>query len=226
MNIKEYFGDWCDLVDLDRADSIKNHLIKSNKVFCPKIGNVFKCFRLCSFSNLKVVFLGYDPYPNLVNNQPVATGLAFANTSDTIESNYSPSLKVLKDSISYYVKSENNCIFEPSLESWEKQGVLLLNSALSCEVFKTGSHSLLWRPFIASLLLNLTLMRDNIVYVLLGSVAQSFSGFINHKTNHVIECHHPAYYARKHERMPDIWNKVNNYLINDGNSKIEWYNNV
>ncbi len=224
MTIEEYFGDWCEYIDLDRADSIKNSLLKSNKTICPKLGNVFKCFRLCSFEGLKVVFLGYDPYPNLVNNQPVATGLAFANNSSTSEENYSPSLKVLKASISHHLYSDNSVNFDPSLESWEEQGVLLLNSALSCEAGLTGSHSLMWRPFIASFLLSLSLARTNIVYVLLGSVAQSFKDFINHKDNTVIECYHPAYYARKREMMPDIWTKINKALLGYKEKEIRWFN--
>lgn len=224
MTIEEYFGDWCEYIDLDRADNIKNSLLKSSKVICPKLSNVFKCFRLCSFEGLKVVFLGYDPYPNLVNNQPVATGLAFANNSSTLEENYSPSLKVLKASISHYLCSDNNVNFDPSLESWEKQGVLLLNSALSCEAGLTGSHSLLWRPFIASFLLSLSLARTSIVYVLFGSVAQSFKDFINYKDNTVIECYHPAYYARKREMMPDIWSKVNKALQGYKEKEIKWFN--
>lgn len=224
MTIEEYFGDWCDYIDLDRANNIKNTLLKSNKMICPKLGNVFKCFRLCSFSQLKVVFLGYDPYPNLVNNQPIAIGLAFANNLDTSEENYSPSLNVLKASISHYLYSDNSINFDPSLESWEKQGVLMLNSALSCEAYKTGSHSLLWRPFIASFLLSLALARTNIVYVLFGSVAQSFKGFINYKDNTVIECHHPAYYARKKEMLPDIWSEVNKALLSYEEKEITWFN--
>lgn len=224
MTIEEYFGDWCEYIDLEMADNIKNTLLKSNMVICPKLSNVFKCFRLCSFKKLKVVFFGYDPYPNLVNNQPVATGLAFANYSTTPEKNYSPSLKVLKASISHYLGSDNNINFDPSLESWEKQGVLMLNSALSCEAGLTGTHSLLWRPFIASFLLSLSLTRTNIVYVLLGSVAQSFKEYINYKDNTVIECYHPAYYSRTHTLMPDIWTKVNKALLGYKEKEIKWFN--
>lgn len=223
MTIKEYFGDWADFIDLDKADEIKNKLLKSNKAFCPKLGNVFKCFRLCSFNDLRIVFLGYDPYPNLIDGQPVATGLAFANNFNTPEEKYSPSLKVLKASISYYLNSNNNVNFDPSLESWEKQGILLLNSALSCEAWKTGSHCLLWRPFIASFLLSLSLARTGIIYVLLGSVAKSFKDYINLKDNIVIEYLHPAYYARTHNLMPNIWSRINNILNFRKEKQIEWF---
>lgn len=224
MTIEEYFGDWCEYIDLDMANNIKNTLLKSSDIICPKLGNVFKCFRLCSFKELKVVFLGYGPYPDLVNNQPVATGLAFANYSTTPEKNYSSSLKVLKASISHYLCSDNNANFDPSLESWEKQGVLMLSSALSCEAGLMGTHSLLWRPFIASFLLSLSLTRTNIVYVLLGSVAQSFKEYINHKDNTVIECYHPVYYSRTRTLMPDIWIKVNKALLGYKEKEIRWFN--
>ena len=60
-----------------------------------------------------------------------------------------------------YTQSENSVKehlvnFDETLESWATQGILMLNSALTCEVNKPGSHSLLWRPFISSLLQNLS----------------------------------------------------------------------
>ena len=227
MTKEEYFGDWSKVIDLTEADKIIKKLLASNYTVCPQLKDIFKSFRLCPFNSLRLIILGQDPYSDLYNKKPRATGIAFANASDTPEESYSPSLEILKESVIDYTKPHNTINFDPSLEKWEEQGVLMLNSALSCEVGKTGSHTLLWRPFITSLLTNLSRCSTGIVYVLMGSQAISLEPYINTKTNHVIRCRHPSYYARTKTRMPsDIWNEANNILIGLNGYGIKWYEEV
>lgn len=219
MTIEEYFGDWSKVVDLKEADRILRKLSASNRVICPQLQNVYRAFRLCPLNNLRVVILGQDPYPN-----KMATGIAFANPKDTAEKDYSPSLEVLKESVINYTIPHRTTTFDPSLEKWEAQGVLMLNSALSCEVGRVGSHSLLWRPFIVSLLTKLSQYHTGLVYLLMGTQAQSLESYINRQCNHVIRIRHPSWYARQRQRMPsDIWQEINNTLIGLNGTGIEWF---
>ena len=218
MTIQKYFGDWSKVIDLQEADRIIRKLSASNHTICPKLKDIFKAFTLCSLNALRVILLSQDPYPQ----RGVATGLAFANSSNTQE--LSPSLEILKESVINYAIPHRTINFDPSLEKWEAQGVLLLNSALSCEVGRIGSHILLWRPFIKSLLTNLSKYHTGIVYVLMGTQAQTLEPYINKQFNHVIRCRHPSWYARNQVRMPsDIWQKVNSILISLNGYGIEWY---
>ena len=220
MTIQEYFGDWSKVVDLEEANRVIKKLSSSNQIICPQLKNIFKAFNLCPFKELRVVIIGQDPYPQ----KGVATGIAFANSSDTQDNSYSPSLEILRESVIDYTIPHRTIIFDPSLEKWEEQGVLLLNSALTCEVGRVGSHYLLWRPFIISLLTNLSKCSSGIVYVLMGSQAQSLEPYINKQFNHVIHIRHPSYYARTKSRMPsDVWQKINNILIGQNGYGIEWY---
>ena len=194
-------------------------LSASNHIICPQLKDIFKCFRLCSLNSLRVVLIGQDPYPQ----KEVATGLAFANSSDTPEDSYSPSLAILRESVINYTIPHRTITFAPDLEKWEAQGVLLLNSALSCELGRVGSHTLLWRPFIKSLLTNLSKYHTGIVYLLMGTQAQSLEPYINKQFNHVIHIRHPSWYARQRQRMPsDIWQEINSILIGQNGYGIEW----
>ena len=220
MTIQEYFGDWAGVVDLKEADRIIRKLSASHHNICPQLKDIFKAFLLCPFENLRVIIIGMDPYPQ----KGVATGLAFANSSDTPEDSYSPSLEILRESVIDYTIPHRTITFDPDLEKWEEQGVLLLNSALTCELGKIGSHVLLWRPFMTSFLTNLSKCSTGIVYVLMGSQAQTLEPYINYQFNHVIRIRHPSYYARTKTGMPsDIWNQVNNILIGQNGYGIEWY---
>jgi uracil-DNA glycosylase len=207
------------VIDLQEADRIIKKLSASNHIICPQLKDIFKCFRLCSLSNLRVVLIGQDPYPQ----KGVATGLAFANSPDTPEDSYSPSLEILRESVINYTIPHRRVTFAPDLEKWEAQGVLLLNSALSCEVGRVGSHTLLWRPFIKSLLTNLSKYHTGLIYLLMGTQAQSLEPYINKQFNHVIHIRHPSWYARQRQRMPsDIWQEINTILIGQNGYGIEW----
>jgi uracil-DNA glycosylase len=220
MTIQEYFGDWSNVVDLVEADRILRKLSTSKIIICPQLKDIFRAFRLCPFSNLKVVLLGMEPYPQ----KGIATGLAFANSIDTPDSQLSPSLEILKESVINYTIPHRTINFDPSLEKWEAQGVLLLNSALSCEAGRVGSHILLWRPFIKSLLINLSKYHVGIVYVLMGTVAHSFEPFINKQSNHIIRIRHPSWYARHKQIMPsNIWQEINSILTDKNGYGIEWF---
>ena len=218
MTIQEYFGDWSKVVDLHEADRIIKKLSASNHIICPQLKDIFKAFTLCPLNNLRVVVIGQDPYPQ----RGIATGLAFANSSDTIQ--LSPSLEILKESVINYTIPHRTINFDPSLEKWEAQGVLLLNSALSCELGRVGSHMLMWRPFMKSLLTNLSYYHTGLVYLLMGTQAQTLEPYINKQFNHVVRIRHPSWYARQKQRMPsDIWQEINSILIGQNGYGIEWF---
>ena len=222
MTAEQYFGDWSRVVDIKEAE--KALLALRGQSICPLPKDIFKAFHLCSLNNLKVLILGQDPYPTTNHlSLPTATGIAFANSPDTPKLLFSPSLEVLRDSVIDFTVPHGTINFDPSLETWEEQGVLMLNSALTCMVGKPGSHSLLWRPFISSLITNLSLHLTGIVYVLMGSAAQSFESCINQHSNHIIRIRHPAWYARTNTRMPDIWKDINQILMGMYGEKVEWY---
>lgn len=224
MTVQEYFADWCRVIDVCEADRILRRMSSSRQVVCPKVKDIFKAFALCPLRSLRVVVLGQDPYPNLINGSPIATGIAFANSPVTPSSSYSPSLDVLMESVINFSLPHGSVTFDPSLEKWEQQGVLMLNSALSCAAGRTDSHTLLWRPFIKYLLTSLSLHVNGIVYVLMGAEAQSFESCINHKFNHIIKTRHPSWYARNNEKMPsDLWLQINKVLIGQNGYGIEWY---
>ena len=211
MTLDEYFGDWMKVIGRTELSNVMAKVGQEykRKPLCPIQSDVFKAFELCSLKDLKVVMLGQDPYPQ----KGVATGILFGNNKEISNENLSPSLKVIKEAAINFEVPHNCIIFDQTLESWARQGILMLNSALTVEMNKVGSHTMLWRPFIAKLLKSLSEYNTAIIYVLFGRQAQSFKPYINDKLNHVMEIEHPAYFARNGTKMPhqlfiDISNKV------------------
>ena len=221
MTIDEYFGDWMKVLDRKETVKIMNWLkTTDSSTLCPSIKNVFKAFKLCSYNECKVIFIGQDPFPQ----KGVAQGVLFGNSSDTPENKLSPSLQIIKESVINFEIPHNLITFDPTLESWAKQGILMLNSALTTEVGKVGIHTLKWRPFIGSFLKNMSEKNPGIIYVFFGSQAKSLNTYINNNNNYKLFIEHPAYYARLNKRMPsDIWYTVQKLVYNIYGTSIEWY---
>ena len=219
MTKEEYFKEWLTVLPIKEMQEAINKVSPIKDKICPDYKNIFKAFNKCPYKELKLIILGQDPYPQ----KGIATGLAFANFNSTSEEQLSPSLQVIKESIINYEIPHNFITFVPELEEWAEQGVLLLNTALTCEVNKPGSHSLLWRPFICQLIKNICDYNSGVVWLLLGNSAQSFKPYIN-KRQYIIEAKHPSFYARIHKKFPyHIWHDINKILIGLNGYGITFY---
>ena len=221
MTIEEYFGDWMKVLDKTEAMKIMGWLRTVNpSTLCPALPNVFRAFKLCPYNKCRVVFIGQDPYPQ----KGVATGVLFGNSKNTPEDKLSPSLQVVKESAINYEIPHNPLVFDNTLESWAKQGILMINSALTCEVNRVGSHVNEWRPFVSKLLKNLSTRETGIIYVLFGKQAQTLKPYIDDRYNDIIEVEHPAFFARTNQIMPySVFTRVNDLLYGRYGEKIEWY---
>lgn len=214
MTAEEYFGDWYKCLSQSELGSVlgKVKAAYDQTIVYPYFKEIFSAFRYCDYNNLKVVILGMDPY-----NDGYATGLAFANRAGTKK--LSPSLRVIENCLQREYSTDRP--IDCTLMSWAKQGVLLLNSSLTVEALKPGSHSMLWRKFIASFLQNLGQWQTGIVYVLMGEQAKTFKPYIG-LYNDVITCKHPAYYARCGQSMPRVFKDIDTLTVGKNNLKITW----
>lgn len=189
VNIKEATGEWYPLIKHlfknPYFQVIGEAIVSANaqgyQVY-PAAEDIFKALKLCPPSKVRVVILGQDPYHN-----GAATGLAFANVT---EGALSPSLRVIKKELEFAYGQDFN--LEPDLEYWAKQGVLLLNTALTVVEGKPGSHLEIWKPFIEDFLDVLTANITGVIYMLWGAKAQAWETFEMTTFNHVLKAPHPA----------------------------------
>lgn len=226
MTIEEYFGDWMRVIDKPEAVKIMGWLKTVNpNTLCPALPNVFRAFKLCSLKDCRVVMIGMDPYPDKFMGKPRATGILFGNNKDVPEDKLSPSLQVVKESAINFEIPHNIITFDQTLESWAKQGILMINSALTCELNKVGSHVNQWRPFVSKLLKNLSERETGIVYILFGRQAQTLKPYINERYNDIIEIEHPAYFARSNKIMPySVFRQMNDILYGRYGERITLFN--
>ena len=186
--------------------------VHHGKRFTPKMKNWFRSFETCHYNNLKVVFIGQDPYPQV----EVADGISFS-CSNTMKEQ--PSLRHIFNSLEkQYPGYERN----PDLTRWSEQGVLMLNTALTVEVNKIGSHYSFWHTFTTGLLNSINKYDSQLVVVLLGKKAQEWRKLLN---KHIIlEVVHPAAAAYKGGVWDDkdLFIRINDLLKEQGKSLINW----
>ena len=217
MTLKEYFGDWMKVIDKEELLKVtKNvNILYKTKKYSPQYKDIFKAFHVTPYNNLHTVMLFQDPYPN-----NMATGIAVGNRNDVI--NLSPSLEVLKEAAIDYTVPHYGLQFDNTLESWSKQGILMLNTALTVEYGNPGSHSVLWRNFMIKLINNLNTYNPGLIWVLWGTSAKSFRNYIT--SGNIIEEYHPAYYARNNLKISrTFFRELKRTIKRQFDVDVEWF---
>ncbi len=202
-------------------DHIMNTLVdnvNNGKRFTPKFKNTFNAFIECPYEDTKVVIVGQDPYPQL----GVADGIAFSCSN---KGKAEKSLQyILKQTIGDLSKM-GRVMYTPEecdLRRWSNQGVLLINTALTVEVNKIGSHYGIWKSFTEYLFDCLNRHKKDLVFVLMGRKAEEWAPLLSNMK--IYKVAHPASAAYRGGEWDckDVFNKVNNELTKQGKTCIEW----
>ena len=188
----------------------------NNSTCFPEKSKIFSALNHCSFEKLKIVIIGQDPYHGI--NQ--ANGLSFSvNSSEKSP----PSLRNIFIEINNDLKTPLRT--NGNLTDWANQGVLLLNSVLSVEIGKPGSHSKIgWETFTDKLIKIISEHKSNIVFMLWGGYAKKKEKLIFENNHLILKTGHPSplsanrgyWFGNKH------FSKCNSFLINKNIKPVKW----
>jgi len=214
-------NEWKNLLNTKELDNVINNLINNydiknifdENIITPKVNNWFEFAKYIDNPNkIKIVILGQDPYPTKGN----AHGLAFS----CINTNKIPaSLKnIYKCLVNYGLI--NKIPKTSNLELWSKQGVLLLNKALTTEIGKAGHHIKIWHNYI-KLLINKLSTSYKPIFILWGKLAQSMKEYISNDCS-ILEWKHPSPLAGNTFENCDNFIKANQILEKNNLEAINW----
>lgn len=187
----------------------------------PKSTDTFRAFATTVPDNVKVMFYLMDPYPRKYSNGEFqATGIAMDCTNSP-DKKIQPSLVKWYDAISSSEGYKVN--YSPSLQYLHDQGVMLLNTDLTCKLNKTQSHEKLWEPFQKYLLEDVLGSDTGIIYVLCGKASLRMKRYINPFCK-TFELSHPA--AASHISTDwdykNIFKTINKILGENNGYTIYW----
>jgi uracil-DNA glycosylase len=150
----------------------------------PPPDQVFAALHLTPYGDTRVLILGQDPY----HGPRQAHGLCFSVTKDVA---VPPSL------VNIYAELRDDLGIEPpqhgNLESWARQGVLLLNTTLTVRAGQAASHQGKgWETFTDEVIRAVDAKEDRVVFILWGSHARRKKALIDTSRHTIIESAHPS----------------------------------
>ena len=129
---------------------------RSKNTVYPPSCDVFNAYKLTPYSKVKICIIGQDPFINPME----AHGLAFST-----KGRITPTITKIREALDKPISTD--------LTPWVNQGVMLLNSVLTVDSGKSGSHKGFgWESFIVKTIEELD--KKGIIFMLWGRDAQSF----------------------------------------------------
>ena len=171
--------------------SIQKELIKIDTDFTkitefyPPKDLIFNAFRQTPFAQVKVIILGQDCYHGFGE----AMGLSFSvHRGVKIPPSLINIYKELSTDIPGF-KTPNH----GDLTSWAKQGVLMLNSALTVQPKTPGSHLKIWTKLTDRIIELISQKASHpIIFMLWGLPAKKKQNLINMTKHIILEASHPS----------------------------------
>ena len=190
------------------------HREYETKTIFPRKELVFRAF-MTDLNDVKVVILGQDPY----HTPGAADGLAFSvPNSEPIPPSLVNIYKEIDSDIGHHENPRG------SLVNWQKQGVLLLNTVLTVEAHKAGSHrGKGWEIFTTEVIKYLNETRPHLVFILWGRDARNKKALIDASRHLILESPHPSplsahsgFFGNHH------FSRANQFLNEHGMDEIKW----
>lgn len=187
---------------------------QAKKTIYPKGTLIFNAFNLTPFDQVKVVILGQDPYHG--PNQ--AHGLCFSVL---------PGVRVPPSLVNIYKELKADLNIKPvqhgCLEAWAKQGVLLLNTVLTVEQGKAGSHQDRgWEEFTDQVIRKLNARQKPVIFVLWGKYAEGKTKLIDQDRHTILKSAHPSPFSATRFFGNKHFSTINNILQSRGDEPIDW----
>ena len=189
----------------------------------PRGSLTFEALNRLAPQDVRVVILGQDPYhgSEMIDGVliPQAMGLSFSVPKPL---KAPPSLKNI------YKELQNTTAFIPpnhgDLSAWCERGVLLLNSVLSVEAGKAGSHTHFgWEQFSDSVISYISTHLSGVVFMLWGNYAKKKASLIDESKHCIIQAPHPSPLARGFVGS-GVFLRANEALQRFGYHPIDWQN--
>ena len=185
------------------------------RVIYPPGKCIFAALDATPFESVKAVILGQDPY----HGPGQAHGLCFSVPMGV------PAPPSLVNILTEFERDSG--VPRPAhgnLEAWASQGVLLLNSVLTVESGRPGSHQGKgWEFFTDAVIERLATSRDGLVFMLWGAYAQAKGRLLDRTKHCILRAPHPSPLSAHRGFMGcGHFSAANRYLAGRGIDPIDW----
>jgi uracil-DNA glycosylase len=190
-------------------------VIASGAQVLPPPEAVFTSMRLTPLDKVKVVVLGQDPYPTPGDSH----GLAFSyRGARRLPASLRTILAEMADDLGHPMPKSGD------LSKWAKQGVLLINTALTVEAGKSGAHMKFgWSALVDQAVSAISAKQPAVVFLLWGGPARKRAALVDQAKHLVIESGHPSPLNRLNDfRKTRPFSRANAWLVEKGLEPVDW----
>jgi uracil-DNA glycosylase len=188
---------------------------EAGKRIFPRANDWLHALNATPLLNVRVVILGQDPY----HGEGQAHGLCFS-----VQAGVAPPPSL----VNIYKEMKSDLDLDPPrhghLESWARQGILLLNSVLTVEAGRAASHQGKgWERFTDAVIREVNALPRSVVFILWGSYAQKKAAFVDATRHLVLKSVHPSPLSAHNGFFGSKpFSKANAFLIANGQSAVDW----
>lgn len=212
---KSRIGDWFAREDMQALSAFLRQRKAAGATIYPPGAQIFAAFDATPFDAVKVVVLGQDPY----HGPGQAHGLCFSVLPGVP---VPPSLDNIYKELARdtgFVRPDHGCLLP-----WARRGVLLLNSVLTVEAGRAGSHQGKgWEGFTDHVVDVLNREREGLVFLLWGSYAQAKGKVIDTGRHRVLKAPHPSPLSAHRGFLGcGHFSAANQYLARRGIAPVDW----
>ncbi len=214
-------SDWSDYLETEFEKpyyrNLRLFLIREYRehTIYPDMYDIFNALHYTPYGETKVVILGQDPY----HGPGQAHGLSFSvKTGVPAPPSLQNIFKELHTDLGYNIPN-HGC-----LESWAKQGVLLLNTVLTVRQGVPNSHrGKGWEQFTDTVITRLNEREKPLVFILWGKHAQEKISLIDTNRHHIISSPHPSPFSANRGFFGSRpFSSANHFLEEIGSEPVNW----
>jgi uracil-DNA glycosylase len=199
----------------DRVAARVDQVAESGVQVLPPPEAVFNALLLTPLDQVKAVILGQDPYPTPGD----AHGLAFSyQGTRRLPASLRTILAEMAQDLGFPMPKSGN------LSQWAKQGVLLLNTALTVEAGKSGAHLKFgWSELVDEAVAAVSDKQPAVAFLLWGAPARKRASLIDRSKHLVLEAGHPSPLNRLNDfKGTRPFSRANAWLVEKGLEPIDW----
>ena len=196
-------------------DAFLENELAGGQMILPTREDIFNALASISYDQVRVLLVGQDPYPTPGH----AHGLCFSvqPTVRPLPQSLRNVYRELRDDVGCQIPNNGY------LESWARQGVLLLNTVLTVRAGQANSHQGRgWESFTDRIIELVAAKQARVVFVLWGRQAQKKRALITQPQHTVVETAHPSPLSVRKFYGCRCFSQINRDLAEAGMAPIDW----
>lgn len=212
------YSEFIELLESEYMDNVMHYINQYYDKFAvlyPSKGDIFKSFRNMFFQDIRVIIFNESPPPSYKANGNGFGEFTYKNQDISI---INPTLIDIEKKISSTYPETSNFKFDRTLNTWNEQGVMVINTALfySSMNVDNGEKQQIFKHFIRTIIKLVDEYLTDVIFVFTDeSQEEDFGKYINKDYNYILT-------VDGINQDTTVFDDINQLLIENSRDTTEW----